>query len=138
MNGFIIKFENNIIRFEYYLTEAPETCAAFHAALPFSRKFFHARVSGQEFWTDQGLLLQMPQENASVFTQPGEAVIGPVLPSRVKTANAIGIYYGEGKGLDAANIFATVVPEDLPALKALGESIWKEGQKILYFEALQK
>ncbi len=76
------------------------------------------------------------QENASVFTRQGEAVIGPKNPGRVRTAGLMGIYYGEGKGLDAANIFARVFDEDLPALKILGEKIWKEGKQELWFEKI--
>src|SRR5689334_16650066 len=113
MKGFIIKAKDKIIRFNLY-DEAPETSESFLQSLPFKKVFFHARVSGQEIWTDDGLSLNIPQENASVFTEPGEIVLGPVKPARVKTANCIGIYYGEGRGLDAANIFGKCFEEDLP------------------------
>lgn len=122
------------IRFQLDLAGAPATCAAFLALLPFSRRFVHARVSGQEIWTPEAPPLHVPQEQASVWTEPGEVVYGPAVPARVRTANCIGIYYGEGKGLDAANIFARVLPEDLPALRALGEQIWLDGALELRFE----
>ena len=76
------------------------------------------------------------QENASVFAQPGEVVIGPARPVRVKTANCFGIYYGEGKGLDAANIFARVVDADMKKLREIGDSIWKNGPDELHIEGL--
>ena len=41
---------------------------------------------------------------------------------------------GEGKGLDACNIFAKVVDEDLKLLKELGEEIWKQGAQQVTFE----
>jgi hypothetical protein len=137
MQGFIIRTKNiPQIRFQYYAGEAPVTVAAFQNCLPFSKVFFHARVSGQEIWTDKGLGLDINQENASVFTMPGEAVLGPLKPERVKARDAIGIYYGEGRGLDASNIFARVHEEDLPLLAQLGLDIWKHGEQEIWFEAL--
>ena len=137
MIGFKIKTqENKSIRFKYYLEEAPITCVAFAKLLPFSRSFYHARISGQEIWIDDAPSLDIIQENASVFTMPGEVVFGPENPKRVKTANCLGIYYGEGKGLDCCNIFALVFEEDLPLLKLLGESIWKNGSQNLLFESI--
>jgi hypothetical protein len=135
MTGFTIKTAGSKpIRFRFYVEIAPVTCDAFAKLLPFSRKFFHARVSGQEIWTDDPPLLDIIQENASVFTDPGEVVFGPLKPARAKTANCMGIYYGEGKGLDCCNIFAKVFDEDLNLLKTLGDSIWKHGAEEILFE----
>jgi Protein of unknown function (DUF3830) len=134
MPGFIIKtIENTIIRFNFYEDAAPVTVKAFAALLSFERSFFHARVSGQEIWTAEGLGLDIIQENASVFAEPGEMVLGPLKPLRAKTANCIGLYYGEGRGLDACNIFAKVFEEDMTLLKGLGESVWKKGTQDLMF-----
>jgi len=114
MIGFKITTSDNIeIRFELYKDAAPITSKSFCKILPFTRTFFHARVSGQEIWIDDVPQLDIIQENASVFTEPGEVVFGPSNPSRNKTANCFGIYYGEGKGLDACNIFAKVRVKDL-------------------------
>jgi len=104
--------------------------------LPFTRTFMHARVSGQEVWIDDAPPLDVIQENASVFTEPGEAVYGPLAARRTKTINCMGIYYGEGKGLDCCNIFAKVFDEDMHLLKSLGDSIWKNGVQQLTFEKL--
>ena len=135
MKGFIIRLSpNEVIRFHFYHNEAPVTAEAFAASLPFSRSFMHARVSGQEIWTDDAPEWHIIQENASVFTEPGEVVLGPVMPLRSKTRKAIGIYYGEGRGLDAGNIFGRVFDEDLPRLKILGEQIWKQGIQTISFE----
>jgi hypothetical protein len=136
MRGFTIRMANNaVIRFEFYHDAAPITVNAFSKALPFSQTFLHARVSGQEIWTDKAPVLQIIQENASVFTEPGEVVIGPKNPTRTKTAGCMGIYYGEGKGLDACNIFAKVIGEDLALLKELGHKIWTKGEELIRFEA---
>ena len=135
MTGFSIQTANNsIIRFQYYPDAAPFTCAAFSMSLPFSKTFFHARVSGQEIWIDDAPLLDVIQENSSVFSLPGEIVIGPVKPSRNKVAGLMGIFYGEGKLIDGGNIFGKVFDEDLPLLKELGEQIWKQGAQELKFE----
>jgi len=137
MRGFIIKAQDNkIIRFKFYLEEAPVTSNAFAKLLPFTRMFFHARVSGQEIWIDNTPQLDIIQENASVFTEPGEVVFGPLKPKRTKTSNCMGIYYGEGKGLDCCNIFAKVFEEDMNLLKMLGDNIWKFGAQELTFEKL--
>lgn len=124
------------IRFHFYTDDAPVTSAAFAQSLPFTRTFVHARVSGQEIWIDDAPALDIIQENASVFTSPGEVVLGPLKPARNKTAKCLGIYYGDGKGLDCCNIFAKVFAEDMPALKALGDSIWRHGAQQLTFESL--
>jgi hypothetical protein len=137
MTGFIIKTKDNqTIRFRYYKEDAPISVAAFHTVLPFTLSFYHARTSGQEFWIAKAFEFDIIQENASVFTEQGEIVLGTLKPSRVKTAGGVGIYYGEGKGLDAANIFGKVFDEDLSILKELGEKIWKQGQQQLTFEKL--
>lgn len=124
------------VKFNLYLEDAPITCKAFVQLLPFTKTFYHARVSGQEIWIDDLTPLHIIQENASVFTQPGEVVLGPATPARVKTVNCLGIYYGEGKGLDAANIFAKVDDEDAEKLKQLGNQIWRKGEMPLTFSSL--
>lgn len=137
MKGFKLTMKDSgVIRFVYYMDSAPCTSAAFHHILPFTRTFYHARTSGQEIWIDDVPKLDIIQENASVYTEPGEVVFGPTNPSRAKTANCFGIYYGEGKGLDACNIFARVIDEDKDKLIALGNNIWKNGSMELTFSEL--
>jgi len=134
MQGFKIVTPAKVeIHFEFYLETAPITCAAFLEILPFTKTFYHARVSGQEIWIDNLPPLNIIQENASVFTEVGEVVLGPSLPLRSKTKNCFGIYYGEGKGLDACNIFAKVVNADKEKLAQLGNAIWKNGAQELTF-----
>lgn len=85
MTGFILKIDGRrIIRFKYYTDAAPTTAAAFDGELSFKRRFVHARVSGQEFWTDDAPALDIIQENSSVFVEPGEIVIGTLRPHRNK------------------------------------------------------
>jgi len=137
MTGFKIRTsDNQEIKFEFYLDTAPVTSKAFLSILPFTRTFHHARVSGQEIWIDDVPKLDIIQENASVFTEPGEVVFGPNKPSRTKTANCFGIYYGEGKGLDACNIFAKVIDSDKQKLIDLGNRIWKNGSLELTISTL--
>jgi hypothetical protein len=132
MTGFkITTSEDQEIKFELYIDTAPVTSTAFLSILPFTRMFHHARVSGQEIWIDNVPRLDIIQENASVFTEAGEVVFGPTKPIRTKTANCFGIYYGEGKGLDACNIFARVIESDKQRLVDLGNSIWKNGSQEL-------
>jgi len=139
MEGFqIVTPENHVIRFRYYNEEAPITVNAFARILPFALSFYHARTSRQEFWRAEAFKFDIVQENSSIYTEPGEVVLGPLKPKRNKAGGGgIGIYYGEGRGLDGANIFAKVYDEDLPALKILGEMIWKKGEQELRFETLK-
>jgi hypothetical protein len=138
MRGFIIKTQSKqVIRFHYYEDDAPDTIAAFNDRLPFTCLFLHARVSGEEIWTNIGPQIDAIQQNASVFAEPGEVVIGPVKPARAKTAGCMGIYYGEGKGLDSCNIFAKVFLEDMSLLKKLGQEIWQNGAQELLFEQMK-
>jgi hypothetical protein len=137
MTGFLIRTKDDqTIRFRFYNDVAPASSEAFSQRLPFSRIFFHARVSGQEIWIDNAPSLDIIQENASVFAEPGEIVIGPIKPSRNKVAGFMGIFYGEGKLIDGGNIFGKVVEEDMILLRTLGEKIWKEGAQELRFENL--
>lgn len=139
MNGFkIITPDKEEIQFVFYTDTAPVTSKAFAELLPFTRIFFHARVSGQEIWIDNVPQLDIIQENASVFTEPGEAVFGPAKPLRSKTANCFGIYYGEGKGLDACNIFAKVKDSDKQKLAELGNNIWKYGSLELTIASVEE
>lgn len=126
------------IKFEFYRDEAPVTSSAFQTILPFTRTFNHARVSGQEIWIDDVPPLDIIQENATIFAEPGEVVFGPAKPSRAKTANCFGIYYGEGKGLDACNVFAKVADEDKQKLTDLGNRIWKSGSQELTLSLLDE
>ena len=134
MKGFEIRTSTNkVIRFEYYLQDAPFTLKAFADILPFTKTFFHARLSGQEIWINNVSPLDIIQENSSVFTEPSEIVIGPSKPNIVKASNCLGIYYCEGRGVDACNILAKVIDEDVKKFFELGDSIWRNGSKELTY-----
>ena len=135
MDSFYLKTQTEItIRFQLYINEAPVTAQAFLKKLPFNRTFYHARISGQEIWIDDAPLLDIIQENASVFPKPGEIIIGPKHPKRNPVSGCMGIFYGEGKGLDCSNIFGKVYEEDFDLLVSLGNEIWKKGEQELWFE----
>ncbi len=137
MTGFTIKTKDGEkIRFAYYISDAPVTSKAFDDALPYTETFYHAKVSGEEIWTDKAPELNIIQENSSVFIQAGEVVIGPIGPFRNKVIKCMGIMYGEGKLLDCGNIFAKVYDEDLSSLKVVCKKFWSEGFHELTFEKL--
>ena len=138
MAGFQIRTsENLVVRFWYFPDKAPLTCKGFNAILPFERILFHARVSGLEIWTEDGPKLDLPQENASIFAEKGEIVLGPLMPERNKIKGCLGIFYGEGRLLDCGNIFGKVHEEDLEALQYLGDTIWRKGGSLVKFELFQ-
>jgi hypothetical protein len=137
MRGFVLRPSAGIpIRFELYDSIAPVTAGAFINQLPFQRMFFHARVSGEEIWTDSAPVLDIIQENVSVFAGPGEIVIGPAQPLRNRIAGCIGIFYGEGRLVDGGNIFGKVLQEDINILKVLGDDLWRKGGQELFFEPI--
>lgn len=125
---------NETIVFDLYDDMAPNSVSEFVASLPFEVELIHASVSGQEIWTDSTPAWHIPQENASVFTHPGELVIGPTAHPRSRTAGCLGVYYGEGKGLDAANIIGMVAENNRPALLEIGKRVWKNGSEKFRFE----
>ena len=131
----IIDKNNTNIVFQLYWKEAPITARAFWEALPFETTFYHAKISGEEIWTPNGLALDIPQENASVFVEEGEIILGPI-HKRNKISKCMGIMYGKGQLLDCGNIFGKVIESDLGKLKELGDKFWKEGKSILRFEHL--
>lgn len=126
-----------VIRFETY-PEAARTAQAFLQALPHRVLWRHAMTSGQEIWTPEAPPLDVIQENSSVFVRPGEVVIGPIQPKRNQIAGCMGIYYGEGKGLDSGNVFAAVLDEDYAALIALGHEILLGGEQLLQLDAVDQ
>lgn len=135
MTSFQIKtIEGKTIRFNLYADDAPVTSAAFLKVLPFSAVFYHARVSGEEIWISDAPVLDILQENCSVFAEEGEIVIGVKKPTRNKVVGCIGIFYGKGQLLDCGNIFGKVRAEDLPILKELGDKIWRQGGQELWFD----
>ncbi len=139
MEGFqLLTPDKKIIRFLYYKNVTPETVKAFEANLPFKRILFHAKFSGFEIWTDDSPKLDIPQENVSIYAEPGEIAIGPLFPDRNKISGCIGIFYGEGRLLDGGNIFGKVIEEDFELLKELGDSIWKKGGHLIRFETLDQ
>jgi hypothetical protein len=98
MDGFkIITQSNQEIRFTYYVELAPITSESFKSILPFTRVFYHAKVSGQEMWINDVPPLDIVQENASVFTEPGEVVLGHPNPFVLKLQIAWEFIVAKGK-----------------------------------------
>ncbi|CAF1291633.1 unnamed protein product [Didymodactylos carnosus] len=139
MNSIVLNVSvDQKIRFELYENSAPITCNTFCSKLPFEIKLLHAKLAGEEIWSPNGPELDIIQENSTIHVEPGEIVIAPINPIRNQIRKCIGIFYGNGKLVDCANVFAKVFPDDINKLKQLGEDIWLNGSKIIRFEMLQK
>ena len=68
MQGFKMKKKDGEeIHFKFYFEEAPVTCKSFQEILPFTRVFYHARISGREIWIDDVPILDIVQENARIY-----------------------------------------------------------------------
>ncbi len=84
----IITEHGQEIKFEFYLDEAPLTSKEFIGYFRLHELFIKSIRTRN--WIDNVPQLDIIQENASVFTIPGEVVFGPTKPIRTKTANCFG------------------------------------------------
>lgn len=123
-----------VIRFNLYESEAPNTCKAFWAAMPFDAKGVQARFAGEEIWIPEGPSLSIPQENATIELKPGELGYAPATP-RSEVGRSVAIVYGEAKLSDCVNVFGSIFKDDLARLQQLGEKVWLEGAQMIRFEA---
>lgn len=58
--------------------DAPQTCAAFTAALPFRSQFIHARWSGEAIWIPLGSSVwNVASENRTSQPAPGQILLYP-------------------------------------------------------------
>lgn len=114
---------------------APRTCAAIRAMLPFRSKLVHARWSGEACWVPMGeRRLDVPWENHTSHPAPGEILIYPGGISEMEILVPYGATSFASKvGPLAGNHFATVV-EGADALRELGRLVLWEGAQDLRIE----
>ena len=115
--------------------DAPRTCAAIRAMLPFRSKLVHARWSGEACWVPMGeRRLGIDFENHTSHPAPGEILIYPGGISEMEILVPYGATSFASKvGPLAGNHFATVV-EGAEALRELGRLVLWEGAQDLRIE----
>ncbi len=116
--------------------EAPQTCAAFLARLPFKTRIVHVRWSGEAVWSPLGDYdFGVGAENATSHPSRGDVLLYPAAASESEILIAYGACRFASKvGQLAGNHFLTIV-EGLENLRPLGERCLWEGAQDVVFSA---
>ena len=115
--------------------DAPKTCAAFLAMLPYRQQIIHVRWSGEACWIPLGTLdLGLSAENATSYPAPGQVLLYPGGFSETEFLVAYGpVRFASKLGQLAGNHFLTI-SRDLPRLAAVCRSVLWDGAKDIVFE----
>lgn len=114
--------------------DAPKTCAAFLARLPFESQAVHVRWSGEGVWMPLGdYQFGVDYENHTSFPAPGQIILYPGGISETEILLAYGgVRFASKVGQLAGNHFITLV-EGLENLVPLGKAcLWKGAQPIRF------
>ncbi|UOM34385.1 DUF3830 family protein [Acuticoccus sp. I52.16.1] len=129
-----VKVEAGPFVFDAVLEEenAPETCAAIKAALPFESQFVHVRWSGEGVWVPLGDLdFGVTYENHTSYPAPGQMILYPGGISETEILLAYGgVHFASKMGQLAGNHFLTLT-SGLENLHALGTRCLWEGAQAL-------
>ena len=115
---------------------APETIAAFRAAMPFSSKVIHVRWSGEGVWIPLGDLdFGVGYENHTSYPAPGQIILYPGGISETEILLAYGgVHFACKMGQLAGNHFITLTSR-LENLEELGRlTLWEGAQDVLFKE----
>ena len=116
---FEIRMAGETVRAALLTGEAPETCAAFERAMPTSTFGVNAKFAGDE------TIAMLP-----FYAPPGENQVPSVEPGDIgyyPRSQTLCLFYGEIMPFGYINLFARVVPEDLPRAVTAGRRILEAG-----------
>ena len=115
---------------------APATCAAFVAALPFASEVIHVRWSGEAVWMPLGDLdFGVGYENATSYPAPGQMILYPGGVSETEILLAYGpVRFASKAGQLAGNHFLTLLEEG-ERIHGLGRAVLYRGARPIRFEA---
>ncbi len=116
---FEMEMGGETVRAELLSDDAPETCAAFERAMPTTTFGVNAKFAGDE------TIAMLP-----FYTPPGENQVPSVEPGDIgyyPRSQTLCLFYGEIMPFGYINLFAKVVPEDLPKAVAAGKRILAAG-----------
>jgi hypothetical protein len=115
---------------------APQTCAAFHAVLPFRSRIIQTRWSGEAAWIPLGdHAFGVGFENHTSYPSPGEILLYPGGYSETEILFPYGhTMFASKMGQLAGNHFLTIV-EGNEQLAELGRRVlWEGAQEIVFDE----
>ena len=121
--------------------EAPDTCAAFYADLPYrSRTLGHVKWSGHVISLFTSLDFRRAECSRSLGVCPGDILYNPHLHDAPTHPNELSIVYGPAamrtfSGYTMANLFARIRPEYLAELYLLGIDINRRGEQTITITA---
>lgn len=117
--------------------DAPKTCAAFKALLPFRNKIIQARWSGEADWIPLGdFQVGVGFENHTSHPAPGEILLYPGGYSETEILFPYGnTMFASKMGQLAGNHFLTIV-EGRENLRELGRIVLWEGAQDIVFEGM--
>lgn len=118
--------------------DAPQTCAAFRARLPFRNKLIHARWSGESCWIPLGDLdIGVGYENHTSHPAPGQILLYPGGISETEILFPYGAtMFASKMGQLAGNHFLTIV-DGLEHLREIGRLVLWEGAQDIVFEPME-
>ena len=113
---------------------APQTCAAFEAAMPFSGQIVHVRWSGEGVWIPLGDRdFGVAYENHTSHPAPGQIILYPGGISETEILLAYGgVDFSSKMGQLAGNHFITLTSGQ-ENLMALGNLVLWEGAQDIAF-----
>lgn len=112
---------------------APETIASVLELLPWTNMVYHSRWSGREINTEIKTGGQIPRENQTMQTAPGDVVYWREWEKEGDdVAETIAIYYGAEltryhKGPQLVNVFGSVSQDQWKRIEEIGLRIWRHG-----------
>ena len=115
--------------------DAPRTCEAFEALLPFRQKIIHVRWSGESAWIPLGdMSTGLGFENHTSHPAPGQVLWYPGGISETELLFPYGgTHFASIVGQLAGNHFLTIV-EGIDRLRPLGEHVLWKGALDIVFE----
>ena len=116
--------------------EAPQTCAAFTARLPFKTRIVHVRWSGEAVWSPLGDYdFGVGPENHTSYPSRGDVLLYPAQLSESEILIAYGsCRFASKVGQLAGNHFL-VIEDGMEQLAPLGRKCLWEGAQGIVFEA---
>jgi hypothetical protein len=118
--------------------EAPQTCAAFLALLPFRNQAIHSRWSGEAVWVPLGdFQFGVGFENHTSHPSRGDILLYPGGHSETELLFAYGSSsFASKMGALAGNHFLTVI-EGRDQLEDMGRLVLWKGAQAISFEAME-
>src|SRR5262249_14300414 len=115
---FELRAGEHVVRADLLVEQAPRICRAFAGALPLESFAVHAKFAGDE------LIVMLP------FVAAAENEVGSVAPGDIgyyPSRQTLCLVYGDITPFASVHLFARVLPEDLPAARAIGREVLAAG-----------